>query len=363
MILKNTKFLLVIINLIFLILSGVTLAQPPSLGLSVSPQVFELDVFPGEKITQKINLRNLSKVAVPIAVRVTDFTAEEDSGEMLFDEALQDPSIASRKWFEIKNPNFILDPEGKKEVEFTITVPENAEPGGHYSVILFEPQLPSFYFLEGEPRAIPVVGVLFLLSVKTFSLEPEIQQKLEIVEFSLPKKERLLVLENLLSKLTATVRGPSSIKVQAATEVTITEKSPSKFILRIKNNDIYHQKVKGKLLVYNTFGKKIGESEIKKTTILPGKIRKFPIELSPEIPEKLKWLPALISNFLVQNTSLGKYKGVIILEAPNQKLEIETQFWVFPWKIILILFFLIFFLILIRRRIVTALKILLVGKP
>jgi len=352
------KFIKYILILFFLILILVPLKEvgaqgPITLGLSVNPQIFELDVFPGEKHPKKINLGNLSEVALPILVRVTDFTAAEDSGEMLFDESSQDPSFASRFWFEIENPNFILEPKEKKEVRFSINIPENAEPGGHYAVMLFEPQLPSFYFQKGQIPSIPVVGVLFLISVKTFTLEPEVQQKLDIVEFSLPKEERMAALENFLSSLIGSVARATVI------DIDIVEKSPSKFVLRIKNNDIYHHKPQGKLLIYNTFGKKVGESEIQKATILPGKIRRFPVEFSSEIPEKLKWLPASISNFLVQNTSFGKYKAVIALEIPGQKLETETQFWALPWKILLPLLFLIIGLILIRRRIIAATKALL----
>ncbi|GAI37807.1 unnamed protein product, partial [marine sediment metagenome] len=97
----------------------------------------------------------------------------------------------------------------------------------------------------------------------------------------------------------------------------------------------------------------------RRTTILPGKIRKFPVEFSPEIPEKLKWLPASISSFLVKNTSFGKYKAVMALEIPGQKLETETQFWALPWKIVLPAIFLIIGLILTRRRIIAAFKALL----
>lgn len=349
---KLLKYILLFL-LILIPLKEVGAQEPVSFGLLVNPQIFELDVFPGEKHTKRINVGNLSEVAMPITVRVTDFTGAEDSGEMLFDESSQDPSFASRFWFEIENPNFILESKGKKEVQFSINIPENAEPGGHYSVMLFEPQLPSFYFKEGQPRAIPVIGVLFLLSVKTFALEPEVQQKLEIVEFSLPKEGRIAALENFLSSLTGSVARAAVI------DINILESSPSKFILRIKNNDIYHHKPGGKLLIYNTFGKKVGESEIQKTTILPGKIRRFPVEFSSEIPEKLKWLPTSIFNFLVQNTSFGKYKAVMTLEIPGQKLETETQFWALPWKIVLPLLFLIITLILTRRRIIAATKALL----
>ena len=327
-----------------------------SLGLSVNPQIFELDVFPGEKISQKINLKNLSEVPMPILVKVTDFTAVEDSGEMEFDESLQDASLASRKWFQIENPNFILEAGEKKEIKFEISIPENAEPGGHYSVILFEPQLPSFYFKPGQPKTIPVVGVLFLISVKTLALESvSLEKPIEIVEFRIPKEERLQNLEKSLASIFQIIPGVS------AAMINIVEKSPSSFLLRIKNNDIFHHKLSGKLLIYNFFGKKVGETEIKRTTILPGKIRQFPVNLSPQGQENFEWLPASISNFLIKNTVLGKYK--VVLELGEEKNQIELNqtfaFWAFPWKIILILFSILSFLVIIRKRMLLAMKILL----
>ena len=347
-------------------------AQALKLGLSVSPQIFELDVFPGETISQKITIGNLSEVSLPIIVRVVDFTAEEDSGEMIFDEASQDPSVASRKWFKIENPDLILEPGERKKVLFSINVPENAEPRGYYSVMIFEPRLPSYYFEEmreatGEvipvqPRAIPMVGVLFLTSIKTFTLEPEVGQKLEVVEFSVPKEERLVTLENFALKLIRSV-------AQAA-QITITEKSPQNFILRIKNNDIYHIKPYGKVLIYNWFGKKVGETEIPQRTILPGKIRSFPVEFTPEIPEKLKWLPASISNFLVQNFFVGRYQAKLEIQAKSP-LTAEIlkpsatgllTFFSFPWQFwlpfTLFLALLLVFVVKYRKRIKLAIKIL-----
>ena len=347
-------------------------AQALKLGLSINPQIFEMDVFPGETISQKITIGNLSEVSLPIIVRVVDFTAEEDSGEMIFDEASQDPSVASRKWFEIENPNLILEPGERRKVLFSINVPENAEPRGYYSVMIFEPRLPSHYFEEmreatGEvipvqPLAIPMVGVLFLTSIKTFTLEPEVGQKLEVVEFSVPKEERLVTLENFASKIIGSV-------AQAA-QITITEKSPQNFILRIKNNDIYHIKPYGKVLIYNWFGKKVGETEIPQRTILPGKIRSFPVKFTPEIPEKLKWLPASISNFLVQNFFVGRYQAKLEIQAKSP-LTAEIlkpsatgllTFFSFPWQFwlpfTLFLALLLVFVVKYRKRIGLAVKTL-----
>lgn len=346
-------------------------AQTISPRLSVSPHTFELDVFRGETRTETIKISNKSKVALPILARTVDFTASDEEGGMAFDELSQDISFTARKWIKIENPNFILEPGEMEEVRFKIEVPENAEPGGHYAVMLFEPQLPSFYFEEGKPRAIPVIGVLFLFSVQIFTLEPEAHQKLEVVEFSVPGEERLIALENFTSNISSAIfRIFSGGTAQAAAKITITERSPRNFILQIKNNDIYHTKPFGKVVIYNIFGKKVGEAKIPQKTILPGKIRRFPIEFTPEIPEKLKWLPVSISEFLIQNLFIGKYQAKIELQAKSPltaeilrpEIPVILTFFSLPWQFWLsflsVFGMIIFLFVKYRRRIVLALKIL-----
>jgi len=335
-------------------ISGVQ-AEGVSPRLTVAPHTFELDVFPGEVRHEKIKIFNQSETAIPFSIQTTDFTAEDDSGEMIFDESVQDISIAARKWIKIEKPNFILEAGESGEMPFSIEVPENAEPGGHYAIILFQPALPSFYFKEGEVRAIPQLGVLLLLSVKTLTLEPvSAEEQIEIVEFGIPKEERLENLEKL-----AAIALQIIPKVQAA-QINILEKTPSSFILKIKNNDIFHHKLEGKILIHNIFGKKVGEQNIKMTTILPGKVRKIPIEIQLETPDYLKWLPASLSNFLVQNTSLGSHTVILGLKEEKSGLAIgkNLSFWTLPWKIILLFVFLLAILILGRKRIAAAFRIL-----
>ena len=354
--------LLCSISLMFIFISGVQ-AENVSPRIGVSPHTFEVDFLPGESITKEIKVTNKSETAFPILVRVVDFTAKDETGGTSFDEVSEDPSISSRQWFEIEDPNFILDAGETEKVNFTISVPENAEPGGHYAVMFFEPQLPSFYFEENKPRVVPVIGVLFLSSVKTFILEPEVKEKLEVVEFTVPEEERLVALENLTSAFIGGI-------VQAASKVTITKKSPSSFILRIQNNDIYHIKPLGKVLILNIFGKKVGEAEVPQTTILPGRIRRFPVEFSLETPKYLKWLPESISNFLAKNFFFGKYQAKLVMETSDKRQETEMDwllvasmsFFSFPWQFwisfILIVLLFIFILVKYRKRIILSLKVL-----
>lgn len=331
-----------------------------SLGLRVNPQIFELDVWPGEEIKRKISLGNNSSVPLPIEVRMTNFTAKENSGEMMFDEVLQDPLIASRKWFKIEDPDFILDIGEKKEINFTISVPENAELGGHYAVMIFEPRPPSFYFEENQVRNLPVIGVIFMISVKSLSITPEAEQKLEIVEFSLPEEERLLSLERTLSRFTA--------GVAEAADLNITKTSPSGFILRIRNNDIYHIKPSGKVLIYNFLGQEVSEASISKKTILPGKTRSFPVEFDPNPSRFLKWLPVSIRNFF-HNLFLGRYEARLQLQAESPlKAEVVQPdiydtliFFSIPWKVCLVMVFLVVILIKYRRRIRKSIEVLIRG--
>ena len=130
--------------------------------------------------------------------------------------------------------------------------------------------------------------------------------------------------------------------------------------MRIKNNDIFHHKLEGKLLISNASGKLVGETEIRKTTILPGRIRKIPVEFEPEIPKRLKWLPSSISNFLIQNTPFGNYQVVLGLKEEKAGLLVDQgfSFFAFPWKIILCSLFFVVLAILGRKRVKIAIKAL-----
>jgi len=350
---KFYKILLVFIGLILIFISGVDAQEKISPRISVAPHTFEIDVFPGEIIDEKIKVYNQSEVVIPVSARITGFEAENETGAMIFDETSQDISISASKWIKIENPKFILEPNKKRDIEFQIKVPENAEPGGHFAVALFEATFPSFYFKEGQPKVVPSVGVLFLLSVKTFTLEPVLkEEQIEVVEFLIPKEQRMNNLEGIITALFDMIPGA------IAADINIVEKTPSNFVLRIKNNDIFHHKLEGKILVQNFFGKKIGESKIRKTTILPGKIREFPIEFEPETSTRLAWLPDFLSNFLIENTFLGSYKVVLGLEEQKTGLLVNQSisFFAFPWKIILIFLFFISLLFSGRKRIKLAAK-------
>jgi len=111
----------------------------------------------------------------------------------------------------------------------------------------------------------------------------------------------------------------------------------------------------------------VGETEIKETTVLPGRTRKFPVEFKPNLPEKLtKYLPAWFSSFISQNLLFGKYKALLSLKVEQDIINKEIEFWVFPWKLWLftglIVLLILIFVVKYRNRIKSAFLILFRGK-
>jgi len=354
------KLVILIISFVFFISIPVSRgAEAKGMSIFVSPPIFELELKPGENYKDEIYLLNKSELALPMEARVVNFSTSGEVGSMDFNLGEEDISINPRKWIKIEKPNFILEPNQSEKIKFEINLPENAEPGGHYATILFEPKLPSFYFEEKDLKTIPQVGVLFLISIKAEGLtRPE--EPLTIVEFNIPQYLHLKKLENFLASFAGIFT-----EVQAAEKETfsIIETSHLSFTLRIQNNDIYHTKPKGNLLILTENGKIAGETEVKEITILPGKIRSFPIEFKPRLPEKLeKYLPASISNFITRNFLFGNYRASLHLTTENSTIEEDIEFFVFPWRFGLstglVLVLTLFYLVKYKERIKLALRVL-----
>jgi len=310
-----------------LICVGSVHAQQEPVTISVYPPVFELQLKKGQNYQSQILLRNKSNLPIPIDTTITNFTASDEMGGIRFKEG------KISQWFKIEKSDFILKPKGSERIKFEIEVPKDIARGGYYGVILFKSKLPSYYFEKEATKAIPQIGVLFLISVGKRE-----KANFEIVEFGISEKSRIKPLE----KITKTV---------------LVNGSYIPFILRVKNNDIYHIKPSGLLKIYKTTENGspqniIGETEIKETTILPGKIRQFSVNFKPNLSQRLyKYLPDFLADFLSENLFLGKYKVVLELHGSGA-IEKEMSILIFPLKgaIILILLVVLSLFIIIKYK-------------
>ena len=325
-------------------------------NVSVDKGKFEIEAKRGEVIDEKIIIFNKGNDPLPLTARVSNFGAEDETGKITFDEDSQDPSFNSRLWFKIENPYFILNPKESRAIKFKITVPQEAEPGGHYAAMLFEPQISSLNFEQGQAQVIPVIGVLFLTSVNVEGVYRS-ANPLTIAEFLIPEKFHLKKVENFISSIGGIF---SEALAENRNAFSVVENGNLSFSLRLKNDDIYHIKPAGKLTIVSLLtGVKAGETEVEKNTILPKKTRNFPINFTPDLFLNLdKYLPQSISKVISAGTLWGKYRASLELEVGGRTYFKTIDFWIFPWKAAVVLLIILIFLILIRRRISAAIRVL-----
>ena len=293
-------------------------AAPPT--ISISPPKFELTLEPGQIIEDKIIVKNKGQDILPLQAKTVNWTGFGEEGGIEFSD-IDNISFTPAKWFELTKTDFILGPGEMVRVNFKIQVPANAEPGGYYTGILFQPKYPSTYFEPHSAHLLGGVGALFLLSLPSAE---RAQEPIKLEEFSLGQVASL-------------------IRAAVADEEAIIEKGPIDFILRIKNNDIVHLQPKGEIKIRNIFGQEIAQIKVPEKTILPGMIRKFPVSLD----KKYLW---------------GRYRAELEMSQGDYLLTASLGFWAFPWKYTLLWITLaglvIFFMIKFRKRFILAFKTL-----
>lgn len=274
-------------------------------AFSISPPLVELKADPGQTVTASIKLTNVSDSTLRIQSHFNDFGAKDETGEpnIIFEES-HTTVYSLRQWIASPEP-FTIAPQETKTVDFLITVPHNAEPGGHYAVIRFSGSTPE---LEQNGVALTAsIGSLVLLKVSG-----AINEKASITEF-----------------FTAT---------QKFAQNNIFESGPITFVERIKNDGNVHLKPTGNIDIFNAFGQQVASLPVNgdprdtnnpPRSVLPNSIRRF----------DQTW----DSGF-----TLGYYRARVELTygQDSKPLFATAVFWVIPYKtiglgllILIVLFF------------------------
>lgn len=276
-------------------------AQFPGEGVTVSPPILEKNVQPGEIVTETINLSNPTKKLVELYPVVMNFKAKGEGGEPDFylpTEEEKKFSLAS--WIKFSQLKIALTPEQVTNWTFQIAVPQGAEPGGHYGVILFATEPPKIKNDTTTVGIASMVGSLILCKVAG-----EVVEKGVLQEFSTKK---------------------------------FYFKPPVKFTVRIANTGNVHFKPQGEIVIKNWQGKNIGEVAVNqsKGNVLPESTRKFEEEWNPK------------------KIVIGRFKSELQLAygESGKTLEGDFYFWVVPlWVIIIAVLLLLLLIVVILVRV------------
>ena len=299
--------------LAILIIGGLILFnQVKAARLSISPVTFELTGNPGDVLVNKLRIFNPTNSSIAVRMEVEDFTAAGEEGEVIVKEA-EAETYSLARWISVSPQTFTLGPKEQKFVDFIITIPQNAEPGGKYgSVLATMKGILSPDEGIGGAAVSTKVGALVLLTVSGDVLE-----NIEVKEFLVPG---------------------------------FSETGPITFTIRFENTGTVHVRPRGFVTITDWRSEKVIDIEFPQQNVIPGAVRKV------EANWDKKWLFGRFSATLVGNYGTGN----LPIDPP------VVVFWVFPWRITLGIFLglllVITYFVKTRRRWKLALKILIRGE-
>lgn len=125
----------------------------------------KLDVEAGENILDSIVVHNTSDKSIDVRAYMEDFvyTPPFDAKKKFFPLGTTDYSCGD--WISFSPQEFKLGPYGKKELNYSIKVPEDAK-GGYYGVLFFEEHNPGELRIEKGVHVVVRVGCLFFLETE-----------------------------------------------------------------------------------------------------------------------------------------------------------------------------------------------------
>ncbi len=274
-------------------------------GLAVSPPTFEMAANPGDVLKNKIRVDNVTDDVLSVSIDRRNFTAAGEEGQAeLTDE---DTPYSLAKWISVSPTSVDIPAKSSQSFDFTISVPNSAEPGGHFGSVVFKTKARPLSGQTGVKIGQEVGSLIFL-------------------------------------------RVAGDIKQGAAIETFKPEKSfyeygPASFETRVSNSGSVHFKPEGTITIANMFGQKVATLAIDGHNVLPGAIRKFTTDW------KTKYL-------------FGKYSATVSIKYGDdgRLLTATTTFVALPYKLVgivlIVVILLLFFFIRRRKRIAKSFKIL-----
>lgn len=148
-----------IIILAILILGPIYLWARP-IGITIAPIKYKIETDPGQILNQTIAVINPNEFDLRVQAEFQDFKVDKNNNIQWLPANIENPYKMS-DWIDISREIITLEPKEEKQLPFTITVPADARPGGHYAAVFFTGVLEQ----EGTVGAVPRVGSLIILNV------------------------------------------------------------------------------------------------------------------------------------------------------------------------------------------------------
>jgi hypothetical protein len=310
MILKRlSKYNAIILLPIILLLSVSSIFAQSDLSIGVAPTAKTLKMQPGETYTDKLVFWNLSQEADTYKIYVSGFEQIENqpgTAIILTPEEDEIAPYSASKWFTTEKDTIYLEPNKNIELEYTITVPQDATKGEFNAEI--------FLISESSTQQNITAAFANLAAGTPFLIQigDEFVENAELLRFVSDKK--------------------------------IYEKIDITFLTKIKNLGDTHITPTGEIIVENIFKQEVARIPFNKNnqSLLRDNIGNYEDywnQSSYLSPNKALALGPLTAKLLVTYRSIQP--GFAVLNG-------ETTFWIIPWKIIIAILVITILVIIIR---------------
>lgn len=289
-----------------------------SLTMTVTPPLFQVTQVPGSAWQSQLRVVNSNNYDITVTVVAKDFHPDGETGNAVFEETAKAEPTDSRRmsgWIDVPTGNIVIKRGSTAEVPFTIHVPVNADPGGHYGGLLVSTAPGDTASGSGSSISSGITSLIFM------RIPGEVVEKGSIRDFY--------------------------------TEDSIIETPFAHFVLRFENEGNVHLIPQGQIVISNMWGKERGKVLINESStfgnVLPRSTRKFEFAWNETDPSPLE---------------VGRYKAVAtIVYGFDGRTTVERTlyFWIVPWKPVAgivgtLLFFIWFISWSLRRYIRKALE-------
>lgn len=102
-------------------------------SLTISPLRNELKLIPGQQYEASVKLENSGEADLEAAIYASSFSIKNENYDQEFNQ-LNSPSSVNN-WVKFSQNTIFLPAKSKQSIKYIVSVPANAEPGGHYAAI------------------------------------------------------------------------------------------------------------------------------------------------------------------------------------------------------------------------------------
>ncbi len=261
--------------------------------ITVSPTLFDIIASPAQPWESQLRVVNVNNYEISVYLEPVNFAPLGESGRgtliPIVSEETRGGTLA--EWITIAAGPIQVPPQQTVTVPFTLRVPEDAAPGGHYAAIMVGTKPP-----ESPDGASKVQTAQYVTSLMFLRVAGDVIEAGDIREF----------------------RANDSF----------VQRPDTSFMVRFENKGTVHVQPQGDIKIYNMWGAERGTIPINHQTdfgnVLPNSIREF----------QFAW-KADVSLY-----DMGRYQAIATLaygEEAKQFVTATSYFWVIPLKQLAIL--------------------------